>query len=148
MAENRRGDETDNVTELTDTLASATDNLPEVPKIISPGAHAVLDYGVAATYLGLAAQYRNRNRAAAGLAAANGAMVLALALMTDYPGGVFRTVSFKTHRTMDWIQAALAGFGPLVLGFHNEPEAAAFYGQAMSELGVIAATDWDALPET
>jgi hypothetical protein len=125
-------------------LANMTDNLPAVPKVISPAAHAVLDYSVAATYLGLAAQLRNRNRAAAGLAAANGAMVLGLALMTDYPGGVFRTLSFKRHRTMDWMQAALASFGPVLLGFANKPEAAPFYGQAMSEVGVIAATDWDA----
>jgi hypothetical protein len=127
-----------------ETLANVTDKLPAVPKVISPGAHAVLDYGVAATYLGLAAQYRHRNRAACALACANGLMVLGLALMTDYPGGVFRKISFKTHRTMDCVQAALAGLGPVALGFADEPEAAPFYGQAMSEVGVIAATDWEA----
>ena len=128
------------VTNVTDMA----DRMPAVPKVISPGAHAVLDYGVAATYFTLAAQFRDRNRAAAGLAMANGAMVLGLALMTDYPGGVFRTLSFKAHRTMDWIQAGLAGFGPLLLGFGDEPEATPFYAQAASEVGVIAATDWDA----
>ena len=44
---------------------------------------------------------------AAALAYLNGAMVLGLSLMTDYPGGVFRTISFKRHRTGDIIQAAL-----------------------------------------
>jgi hypothetical protein len=29
------------------------------------------------------------------------------------------------------------------LGFSDEPEATYFYGQALSEVGVIAATDWD-----
>jgi hypothetical protein len=125
-------------------LASVSESLPAPPKMISPGAHAVLDYGVAATFFGLAAKFKDRHSAAAGLAMANGVMVLGLALMTDYPGGVFRTLSFKAHRTMDWIQAGLAGFGPLLLGFHDEPEASAFYAQAMSEVGVIAATDWDA----
>jgi hypothetical protein len=71
-------------------------------------------------------------------------MVLALSLLTDYPGGVFRTLSFRTHRTADIAQAALAGFGPLLFGFGNEQEAKYFYGQAASEVGVIAATDWDA----
>jgi hypothetical protein len=42
------------------------------------------------------------------------------------------------------VQAALAGFGPVLLGFANDPEARTFYGQAMSEVGVIAATDWHA----
>jgi hypothetical protein len=129
----------DNVTEL-------ADRLPAVPKVISPGGHAVLDYGVASMYLGLAAKYRDRHPAAAGLALTNGLMVLGLALMTDYPGGVFRTLSFKGHRTMDWIQAGVAAFGPAVLGFADEPEAKPFYSQAMSEVGVIAATDWDAVP--
>ena len=125
-------------------VTDMTDRLPAVPKVISPGQHAVLDYGVASFYLGLAARYRDRNRAAAGLALTNGLMVLGLAMMTDYPGGVFRTLSFKTHRTMDWVQAAVAGLGPAMLGFADEPEARPFYSQAMSEVGVIAATDWDA----
>jgi hypothetical protein len=30
------------------------------------------------------------------------------------------------------------------MGFAAEPEAKAFYGQAVSEVGVIAATDWHA----
>jgi hypothetical protein len=71
-------------------------------------------------------------------------MVLALALLTNYPGGVFKALSFKSHRTMDWVQAGVAGFGPLLLGFADDPEAAPFYTQAASEVGVIAATDWDA----
>ena len=127
-------------------VTEGSDRLPAIPKMISPGQHAVLDYGVASFYLGLAAKYRNQNPAAAGLAAANGLMVLGLALATNYPGGVFKTVSFKGHRTMDWIQAGLAALGPVMLGFADEPEARPFYSQAMSEVGVIAATDWDAAP--
>jgi len=42
------------------------------------------------------------------------------------------------------VQAALAGAGPALLGFAKEPEAMFFYGQALSEVGVIANTDWDA----
>jgi hypothetical protein len=60
-------------------ITEGTDRLPAVPKVISPGQHAVLDYGVASFHLGLAAKHRNENRAAAGLAAANGLMVLGLA---------------------------------------------------------------------
>jgi hypothetical protein len=129
------------VNKYADTLS---DNLPAVPKMISPGAHAVLDYGVASTYFALWAKMRGQHEAAARLACINGTMVLGLAMLTNYPGGVFRTLSFKTHRTMDWVQAAVAGFGPLLMGFAGDPEAAPFYAQATSEVGVIAATDWDA----
>jgi len=42
------------------------------------------------------------------------------------------------------MQAALAGFGPALFGFADHPEASFFYGQAASEIGVIATTDWNA----
>lgn len=121
-----------------------TAQTPMIPAVISPGQHAVLDYSVAATFFGVGAALWGRHRPAATLALVNGAMVLGMSLLTNYPGGVYRTLSFKTHRTGDIAQAALAGLGPLLLGFSRDPEAAYFYGQAMSEVGVIAATDWNA----
>jgi len=115
-----------------------------MPAVISPAQHAVLDYGVAATFFSIGMAMRARHRRAANLAFLNGAMVLGMSLLTDYPGGVVRKLSFKGHRTGDIVQAALAGFGPALLGFARDPEAKYFYGQAMSEVGVNAATDWDA----
>ena len=111
---------------------------------ISPAQHAVLDYSVAATFFGMAARFGRQHRGAATLAMLNGAMVLGMSLLTDYPGGVYRTLSFRAHRTGDIVQAALAGIGPVLFGFADDPEAKYFYGQALSEVGVIAATDWDA----
>jgi hypothetical protein len=110
---------------------------------IAPAQHAVLDYGVAATFFAFGFLVRSHHRPAAALAFANGAMVLGMSLLTDYPGGLFRTLSFRAHRTGDIAQAALAGLGPMLLGFGRDPEAKYFYGQAVSEAGVIAATDWD-----
>jgi len=116
----------------------------ELSRTISPGQHAVLDYGVASTYFSLGFTLRGRHRAASALAFLNGAMVLGMSLITDYPGGVVRKLSFRGHRTGDIMQAGLAGLGPVLLGFAGDPEARYFYGQALSEVGVIAATDWDA----
>lgn len=110
---------------------------------ISPAEHAWLDYGVAAMFFGLAARYRDRNPAASTLALVNGAMVLGMSLLTDYPGGVWKKIPFATHGTLDAIQAAIAGAGPRLLGFADTPEAQTFYLQALSEGGVIAATDWE-----
>ena len=115
-----------------------------MPAVISPGQHAVLDYGVAATFFGVAAALWGRHRPAASLALLNGAMVLGMSLLTNYPGGAYRRLSFKAHRTGDIVQAAFAGMGPALFGFSRDPEAKYFYGQALSEVGVIAATDWDA----
>lgn len=120
--------------------------LDTVPKVIDPAQHAVLDYGVAATFFALGMKYRGTHRAASALAFINGAMVLGMSLMTDYPGGVWKKSSFPMHGTLDVVQAAVAGLGPVVMGFANDPEARTFYGQAVSEVGVVAATDWHAQP--
>jgi len=113
-------------------------------KMISPAQHAMLDYGVAGTFFTVGFSLLNRHRPAAALALINGAMVLGMSMLTNYPGGVWPKLSFKGHRTGDIVQAALAGIGPVLFGFSNDAEAKFFYGQAMSEAGVIAMTDWDA----
>jgi hypothetical protein len=128
------------------TNTTNTQMLPStgIPAVISPAQHAVLDYGVAGTFFAVGFSLLPRHRPAATLAFLNGAMVLGMSLFTDYPGGVFRKLSFQTHRTGDIVQAALAGIGPALFGFASDPEAKYFYGQAISEAGVIAATDWKA----
>jgi hypothetical protein len=126
---------------MTENSLMPTDGLPTP---ISPAAHAVLDYTVAATFFGVGAWLLRRHRAAATLAFANGAMVAGMSMLTDYPGGLFRVLPFRGHRTGDIVQAAFAGLGPALFGFAGDPEAGFFYAQAASEAGVIAATDWDA----
>ena len=118
--------------------------VPGVPRKIGPAQHAMLDYGVALTFFSLAAKYWGRHRPASTLAIINGAMVLGMSLFTDYPGGVWRRISFPMHGALDVVQAATAGLGPVLMGFARDDEARAFYGQALSEVGVIAATDWHA----
>ncbi len=123
---------------------AVTDQI-SVSKAIDPARHAMLDYGVASMFFALGMRYRNRNRAASTLAFINGGLVLGMSLLTDYPGGVWPAISFKTHGMMDVGQAALAGMGPVLFGFADEPEARTFWAQAASEVGVIASTDWNAL---
>lgn len=103
----------------------------------------MLDYGVAATFFTFGISVMWRHRPAAALAFANGAMVLGMSLLTDYPGGAVRTLSVRAHRTGDIVQAALAGLGPLLFGFGGDRQANYFYAQAASEVAVIAATDWE-----
>src|SRR3954462_8399173 len=110
-------------------------------KAITPERHAILDYGVAATFFAMGLRYRSTNRAASTLAFINAGLVLGMSMLTDYPGGVWPTISFKTHGLMDVGQAALAGAGPALFGFAGEPEAKACYAQAACEVGVIATTD-------
>ena len=106
--------------------------------------HAVADYSTVATLAALGVHLRNRNRRASTFAFANAGLVLLSSLMTDYPGGAVRAISFKMHGMMDVLQAGMLAAGPSMLGFAGTDDARLFYGQAAVEAGVIAATDWDA----
>jgi hypothetical protein len=123
-------------------LENLTRMTDQIPRVIDARSHAVLDYATAAGFLALGAYMQPRNSLAAALAFINGAAVLGLSLLTDYPGGLWRVISFKTHGIVDAVQAGLSGTGPRLFGFENAPEAKLFYGQAALEAGVIAATDW------
>jgi hypothetical protein len=111
--------------------------------MLSPAAHALLDYTVGGAYFIMGFALLPRHRRAGTLALVNGALIYGMSMMTNYPGGLWPRFSFKTHRNLDVAQASLAGLGPYLLGFSNDPEASYFYEQAVSELAVIAATDWD-----
>jgi len=113
-----------------------------VPKVIDASTHAVIDYVTAASFFGLGAYLRHHHARASAFAYANGTAVLGLAMLTDYPGGVFRAVSFRTHGWVDMVLAGMTAAGPALLGFANEPIAQVFHGQAAFETGVVAATDW------
>lgn len=128
-------------TRLAMTPAGETDIMKT---FINPSAHAVLDYVAAGGLFAMGYGLRATNRRAAIFAFANGAAVLGLSLLTNYPGGLFPALSFKTHRTIDVLQAGVLALGPSLLGFGDTTEGQLFYGQAALEGGVVAATDWDA----
>jgi len=65
--------------------------------------------------------------------------------MTDYPGGVWKRISFPTHAKVDGVQAAMAAAVPLAGGFADEAASWFFFGQAANEASVIAMTDWSAV---
>ena len=113
-----------------------------VPKVIDARAHAVIDYMNAGTFLTMGFTWMRSHPRASTLAFVNGAAILMSSLMTDYPGGVWRKMSFEAHGMMD---AGLAGFtavAPSMLGFAGDREAQFFHGQAALEAGVVAATDF------
>jgi hypothetical protein len=114
-----------------------------VPKIINQRAHAVLDYTTAGTLLAMGMRLRHQHRRASTFAFVNAAAVLMSSLLTDYPGGVFRKMSFKAHGAMDVGHTAMMAVGPTLLGFGRDAEAQLFYAQAAMEAGVVAATDWE-----
>jgi hypothetical protein len=116
-----------------------------VPKVISPRVHRWLDIAVTGYFLALGAWFLGRRkRKAATSALINAGMVAGVSALTDYEGTGKKPISFKMHGTLDAMQAATAAMGPVLHGFSGKRESALFYGQAINELAVIAATDWDA----
>ncbi len=121
------------------------DAFRKMPKPISPRVHSWLDFAVTTYFLGLGVWFAWRRKPGAATAALmNAGMVAGVSLLTDYDGDGERPINFKLHGTLDAVQATMAGLGPVLHGFADEPEAKYFWGQAANEAIVIASTDWDA----
>jgi hypothetical protein len=93
-----------------------------VPRFLSPKAHAVIDYITIGSFLMSAAWLWPRNKRAALAALICGGAELALGLLTDYPGGVKKAISFRTHGEIDWGLAAMVATMPEFLAFKDNDE--------------------------
>jgi hypothetical protein len=121
------------------------DIFERAPKPISPRVHRWLDVAVTSAFAIMGGIFVSRGHARAATGAfINAGMVAGVSLFTDYDGDGRRPISFKMHGFLDLVQAATAATAPLTLGFAGDGEAAFFYSQAGSEVGVVAMTDWDA----
>ena len=93
-----------------------------IPRVVTPRIHRVIDYVTAGVFLGSAAWFWSRNRRAAVAALICGSTELALVLLTDYPGGVKKSFSFRTHRELDYGLAAMVATMPEALDFKDDDE--------------------------
>jgi hypothetical protein len=114
-----------------------------LPKVISPKTHAVIDYIHAGTNFAAGALFRRKNPRASNAAFALGASILANALMTDYPLGVFRRHSFRVHGALDYGVAAASAAMPRLLGIEDMPEARYFKLQGTGEWLIAGLTDYN-----
>ena len=116
--------------------------IDRMPKKISPGTHATIDYCLAAATAGFALLCLRRNKPAAmaGLIAA--LVEVTNVAMTDIPGGMCKEISFPLHGRIDMGTTALLAAMPRFLGFADEPEGRFFYGAAVATSLVTAMTDF------
>lgn len=113
-----------------------------LPKAINPTTHAIIDYAMAAAFLAVGAFFWRRNkRAAIGSLMCGGAEVVN-ALMTDYPGGVARDISFETHGNIDFGLSGMVASMPDMLRFSGEREATFFRLQGLAMATVSGLTDF------
>lgn len=114
-----------------------------MPKVIKPQAHAVIDYVVAGTFFITAAVYWKRSKRAAVSSLICGGITTVNSALTDYPGGMWRVMSFRTHGKLDAGLAGLTATMPRLMGFGDDSESKFFTMQSMLETAVTAMTDFD-----
>ena len=126
---------------LTQTAANMVAD--KLPKVLDAKSHAIMDYVTVAGFAALAAMFWGRNKRAAIGAAVCGGAVAATSLLTNYPGGVKRVISFQTHGRIDVGLAGMTAAIPNFLAFGDEDEAKYFRGAALMETVITGLTDFD-----
>jgi hypothetical protein len=114
----------------------------KMPKAIGPKTHAAIDYAAAASFFGMAALFWRRNQRAAVSCLFCGVAETMAALLTDYPGGITRAVSFETHGAIDFGLTGLVAGLPGLMRFAKEPEARFFRMQGLALAVVTGLTDF------
>ncbi|HZQ92954.1 MAG TPA: hypothetical protein VFA60_14265 [Terriglobales bacterium] len=107
-----------------------------LPKVMPPAAHAIADYAIAASFLGMAAFFWRRDRRAAVACIGVGASQVALSLFTDYPGGLAKRVSFHRHGRIDMLRAGVIAGLPGVM--EMEDASRRFFATSAIALTAIA----------
>jgi hypothetical protein len=117
-----------------------------VPKFLSAKAHAVIDYMTVGSFLMSAAWLWPRNKRAALAALICGGAELALAVLTNYPGGMKKAISFHTHGEIDLGLAAMVATMPEFLAFKDDNEKKLFLAQGAIITAVRELTEFPEKP--
>ena len=121
--------------------------IDRLPKKISPGSHAMIDYGLAAATAGFGLLCLKRNKAAAAAAFMASMGQVTNVAITDIPGGVCREISFPLHGRIDMGITAVLTAMPRFLGFADQPESRFFYASALATSILTGLTDFDGTGE-
>ena len=115
-----------------------------VPRVVSPKGHAILDYVMVGSFLVSAGWLWRRSKRAALAALICSGAELAVNLLTDYPGGVKKVISFRTHAEIDLGLAAMTAMMPEFLAFKDDDEKKFFLAQGAL---ITAVTEITQFPE-
>jgi hypothetical protein len=114
-------------------------------KLLNPLAHGVLDYGLALTFL-LAPALFAFTQASATLSYVIGFAYFGASLVTNYPLGAIRLLSFPAHGAIEAVMAASWIAMPWLFGFAGNAAARNFFVVAgIVLLVVVAITDYRGL---
>lgn len=114
-----------------------------MPKVLSPTTHAVADYLTLGGLVLMGALLWKRKKHAALAAFTCAGAEAANNLMTNFPGGVAKVISFPMHGRIDFGLAAVCSAMPNFMGFEDEPEAKYFRMIGLNITTVAAFTDFE-----
>jgi hypothetical protein len=114
------------------------------PRMLTPKAHAVVDYVTAASFLIGAGLFWHRNKRAALAALICGGSKIGVSLLTDYPGGVTKVIDFGTRREIDLGLGAMIATMPEFLGFKGDSARTFFLAQGAL---IAASTELTQFPD-
>jgi hypothetical protein len=114
-----------------------------LPKMISPGMHAAIDWGTAGAFFASSALLWRKNKRASIAAMICGDLIGTLIFLTDCPGGVVKKISFETHGKVDPGVAALVASIPNMLGISDEKESKLFQSVGIAMAAVRSLTAFD-----
>ena len=113
-----------------------------LPTVISPRAHAIIDYATAAAFLAMGGLFWRSNRRAALASLICGGSELLIGSATNYPGGLGGDISFPLHGRIDLGLAAMIGTMPVFFGFEDTAQSRFFRLQAIGIAAVAGLTDF------
>jgi len=113
-----------------------------LPKVISPTMHGVIDYAHAAFFFTVGLACSRSNKRAAWAAFATSGFILVQSLLTDYRLGAKPVIPFKMHGKMDTVFASSSWLMPVLFGFKGTAAAKIFEGNSIAEASVVGMTDW------
>ena len=103
-----------------------------LPKVLSPKAHAIIDYASVGTFVTAGILMMGSKKRAGISSILCGAAQAGLVMMTDMPGGVFRVIDLPTHLKIDAGFSGAVATLPSLLGFADEKKAWFFRAQGMN----------------
>jgi len=115
----------------------------KMPKVIDPTTHAVLDYAVAGSFLLMGVLFWKRSKRAAIGSLFCGGAAAANIMLTDYPGGARKVISYKSHGRIDAGLAGITAAVPRLMRFGDEREARFFEIEALANAAIVGLTDFD-----
>src|SRR5947209_15765802 len=111
-----------------------------LPKVITPGVHAAIDWATAGAFITSGALLWRKNKRAALGSFLCGNLIGSLIFLTDCPGGVWKKISFETHGKIDPGVAALVASLPNLLGISDETESKLFQSMGIGLAAVRSLT--------